>query len=63
MKLNKEIEEEENMIDAVLILRSEDFHRFDCNLVLKLRFFYSCRLKYCFKRRIRRKEPCFLFGS
>ena len=39
MKLNKETEEEENMIDAVLILPSEDFHRFDCNLVLKLRFF------------------------
>ena len=50
------------MIDAVLILPLEDFHRFDCNLVLKLRFFDSCRLKYCFKRRIKRKEPYFLFG-
>ena len=29
MKLNKETEEEENIIDVVLILPSEDFHRFD----------------------------------
>ena len=36
MKLNKETEEEENIIDAVLILPSEDFHRFNCNLGLKI---------------------------
>ena len=45
MKLNKETEEEENMIDAVFILPSEDFHRFDwlswpgnwdCSLLLDL---------------------------
>ena len=48
MKLNKETEEEENMIDAVLILPSEEFHRFDCNLVLKLRFFlFFCIVIFC----------------
>ena len=49
------------MIDAVLILPSEDFYRFDCNLGLKIEIFNSCRLKYCFKRRIKKKRVFLLF--
>ena len=56
MKLNKETEEKENMIDAVLILPSEDFYRFDYNLGLKIEILTLDRLKCCFKRKRRRKE-------
>ena len=61
MKNNKKKRVEKEMMDAVLILSSEDFHRFDCNLGLKIEVSDSCRLKYYFKRRIKKKKVFLLF--
>ena len=44
------------MMDAVLILFSEDFHRVGCNLGLKIEISDSCRLKYCFKSKKKKKR-------
>ena len=44
------------MIDAVLIFPSENFHRFGCNLGLKIEISDSCRLKYCFKSKKKKKR-------
>ena len=44
------------MMDVVLILPSEDFHRFGCNLGLKIEISDSCRLKYCFKSKKKKKR-------
>ena len=60
MKNNKKKRVEKEMMDAVLILPSEDFHHFDCNLGLKIEVSDSCRLKYCFKSK-NKEEKGFFF--
>ena len=50
------------MLNAVLILHSEDFHRLIVMILAwNFRFQTLVRLKYYFKRRIRRKETLFCF--
>ena len=46
-------------MDAVLILYSEDFHHFDCNLGLKFEVSDSYRLKYCFKSKNKEEKGFF----